>query len=125
MEEQGRIGGERRKHFRSRSRPGRRIELKYRRAAAVDSDEIGAVTANIGVGGAFILTAKPEAIGTQLLLLVQIPDRELPLRLQGEVRWVQATPENSAGMGVKFAPLEVEDLLALSSYFATLKIGRE
>jgi type IV pilus assembly protein PilZ len=119
MVEQSRAG-ERRKHFRSRSRPGRRIELRYRRAGSED-DEITAVTANIGVGGAFVLTIRPEAVGTQLVLAVQIPDRDLPLRLRGEVRWTKSEPAEQAGMGVKFAPLEVEDLLALSGYFATLR----
>jgi len=116
---------ERRRNFRSKARPGRRVELFYSRSDAEDT-AIGekqalAVTGNIGAGGAFVLTGQPEPIGTELNLSVQMPDREESLELQGEVRWTTpGDPDGGGGMGIKFKPLEVSDLMAFSDYLATL-----
>jgi hypothetical protein len=119
------IRGERRSHFRGRSRPGRRVDLEYQRLDGVNTAQgtpkASAVTANIGVGGAFLLTPTPEPVGTNLAIALSVPDRPQDLLLEAEVRWVVDDPEHTgAGMGIKFAPLEVDALIALQNYFATL-----
>jgi hypothetical protein len=124
------IRGERRSHFRGRSRPGRRVDLEYNRVDGGDtahgSPTATVVTANIGVGGAYLLTKSPEPIGTSLSISLTVPDLLHPLLLDAEVRWsasesaAQGPGVPGAGMGVKFAPLEVESLVALQNYFSTL-----
>ena len=121
---------ERRSHFRGRSRPGRRVDVEYHRVDGADtvdgSRSVTVVTANIGVGGAYLLTKAPEATGTTLSISLAVPDLLQPLLLEAEVRWAvsesaaQGPGIPGAGMGVKFAPLEVESLVVLQNYFSTL-----
>ena len=125
------LRGERRAHFRGRSRPGRRVDLQYQRAdrglTKAGIARATAVTADIGVGGAFLLTKHPEDVGTTLTISLQVPNHRHDLVLEAEVRW--ASEETStynesvtrkAGMGIKFAPLSVDALLILQQYFSTL-----
>ncbi len=124
------IRGERRSHFRGRSRPGRRVDLKYHRADGADTAEgsksATVVTANIGVGGAYLLTKNPEPVGTSLSISLAVPDLPESLLLEAEVRWVASESAAfgpgipGAGMGIRFAPLEVDSLLALQNYFSSL-----
>jgi hypothetical protein len=84
------------------------------------------VTANIGVGGAYLLTKAPEPVGTKLSISLAVPDLPQALLLQAEVRWAideadaYAPGVPGAGMGIKFEPLEVDSLVALQNYFSTL-----
>ena len=115
---------ERRGHFRGKPRPGRRVEVRYRAVKEGDgAAEHQAFTKNVGIGGAFILTSKPLPPGTELSLVLRVPQAQ-PIEVDAEVRWVidgkRAEPEPEHGMGVKFNGLEVEQLLALNDYFASL-----
>lgn len=116
---------ERRRHFRGKARAGRRVELTYRKKDEVTrepGEAVSAVTSNIGVGGAFILSQDPEAVGTRLALELRLPTSDVPIEVEAEVRWV-VEPEDDRhgpGMGVKFHGLDVESLLRLSEYFASL-----
>jgi uncharacterized protein (TIGR02266 family) len=120
--------GERRGHFRGKPRPGRRVQVRYQATGhqGAGSEEQRAHTKNIGVGGAFILTARPLKVGTHLRLVVDMPVGT-PIEVRAEVRWVVAPalpgaegPTQDPGMGVRFAGLDVEQLLALNEYFASL-----
>lgn len=116
---------ERRVHFRGKARAGRRVELTY---APLGEDRqpqgepLHGVTSNIGVGGAFILAAEPMRIGTRLHVQLRVPTSEIPISVDAEVRWIvsRLEDEHGAGMGVKFYGLDVEALLRLSEYFASL-----
>jgi uncharacterized protein (TIGR02266 family) len=81
-------------------------------------------TKNIGVGGAFILASKPLPPGTHLSLSLRLPSASEPLQVDGEVRWVldgkSGAPESEWGMGIKFSALDVDQLLTLNDYFASL-----
>jgi hypothetical protein len=130
---------ERRGHFRGKARPGRRVEVRYRILEGGQlGDEQRAYTKNIGVGGAFILTPHPPPPGTALQIAVTVPVTSRPLELRGDVRWVisdsgehaaaddEGTPSEAddegdeRGMGVKFAGLDVDQLMALNEYFGSL-----
>ena len=85
------------------------IELKveYKRLNTFFYD----YTKNISKGGTFIKTEKPLDIGTIFLFKLQVPSREEPLALRGEVRWVikEGSPppadlpaDHEAGMGIRF-----------------------
>jgi hypothetical protein len=115
---------ERRGHFRGKPRPGRRVEVRYR---VVENEQAGqehlAFTKNIGVGGAFILTPDPPIPGVPLLLSLIVPNAK-PIEVEAEVRWIvngkHQEPANEHGMGVKFHGLDVDQLIALNDYFASL-----
>ena len=116
---------ERRVHFRGKARAGRRVELTY---APLGDDKVShgdaqsGVTTNIGVGGAFILSGQPLRVGTRLHVQLKVPTSEIPISVDAEVRWIvtRLEDEHGAGMGVKFSGLDVEALLRLSEYFASL-----
>ena len=109
---------ERRNHFRGKPRPGRRVEVEDRVA---DGSPTKAHTRNIGVGGAFIVTDTPLPPGTTLILSLHVPHTPQVLEVKAEVRWNARTGEPSGpGMGVKFYGLEVDELLRLNEYFASL-----
>lgn len=116
---------ERRGHFRGKARPGRRVEVRYRMFDHGQlSDEQRAYTKNIGVGGAFIITPEPPPPGSTLQILVQVPAAPRPIEVKAEVRWIvdgqHDEDEHEHGMGVKFSGLDVDQLMALNEYFASL-----
>ena len=111
---------EKRRHFRGKSRPGRRLEVHYRVVGAA-APGVTAMTSNIGVGGAFIATATPAAIGTPLTIDVHTPHLNEPHSVRAEVRWVSGADDHlGVGMGVKFVDVDVEVMIQLAEYFATL-----
>ncbi len=84
-------------------------------------EQVGTVTGNIGVGGAFVHAEPPEPVGSALEVVIQVPGQTDQLILQADVRWVCASsPSQAGGMGLQFEPLEVEALLLLRDYFSTL-----
>jgi hypothetical protein len=115
---------ERRDHFRGKPRKGRRVSVRYRVLEHGQlSDEHHAVTKNVGIGGAFILTTDPEPPGAALHIQLEVPSHK-PIEVKGDVRWIvdgkHDEPGDEHGMGVKFQSLDVEQLLALNEYFASL-----
>jgi uncharacterized protein (TIGR02266 family) len=112
---------ERRGHFRGKPRPGRRVEVEFR--GAESGAGTLAHTRNIGVGGAFIVTATPPQPGTHLILTLHVPTPAKKIEVKAEVRWTSSV-DGATGMGVKFYGLDVEELLQLNEYFASLT-GRD
>jgi PilZ domain-containing protein len=107
---------ERRQHFRGKARPGRILPIRFR--AASHTAWVTAETRNVGVGGAFIVTKLVQAVGTQLALELVLPTSDQTFQLPAVVRWVAAD-----GMGVQFVGVDVDVLLELNDYFATLTGG--
>ena len=104
---------ERRNHFRGKARPGRVMAVRFR--AAAHTAWVAAETRNIGVGGAFVATALVQPTGTQLTLELRLPTSDQLFQLPAVVRWSAAD-----GMGVQFVGVDVDVLLELNDYFATL-----
>ena len=108
---------ERRQHFRGKPRPGRRLSIRYR----LDGGAwVTAETRNIGVGGAFIASSDPARPGTPVEIEVDVPTCEKPLSLKGHVRWAQSGGTDESGMGVQFHDVDIDVLLELNDYFASL-----
>jgi len=109
---------ERRQHFRGKPRPGRRLAIRYR----VDGGAwIAAETRNIGVGGAFVASTEPGQSGATVEIELAVPTCDKPLILRGQVRWAQGDGHGEdAGMGVQFQDLDIDVLLELNDYFASL-----
>ena len=104
---------ERRHHFRGKARPGRVLSIRFR--APPHTAWVAAQTANIGVGGAFIVTALVQSVGSALSLELTLPTTEQTFLLSAVVRWSTA-----GGMGVQFVGVDVNVLLELNDYFSTL-----
>ena len=104
---------ERRHHFRGKARPGRVLSVRFR--AASHRGWVAAQTRNIGVGGAFIVSQHVQPVGTNLTLEVMLPTNEQVFTLPAIVRWAATD-----GMGVQFVGVDIDILLELNDYFATL-----
>ena len=107
---------ERRHHFRSRGRPGRILAVKFR--AEDHAGWVDAKTRDIGTGGAFIASPLVQPIGTTLTLELTLPTTDQTFALPAIVRWAAAGVDG--GMGVQFVGVDVDVLLELNDYFATL-----
>lgn len=92
--------------------------MRYR---ARGSDSwLAAETRNIGVGGAFILGAE-LSVKTEIDMEIDVAGRDGPLRLGGEVRWsADGKGSDPVGVGVQFLDVDIDVLLELNSYLATL-----
>ena len=104
---------ERRTHFRGKARPGRVLPLRFR--AEGHTAWVIAQTRNIGVGGAFIVSQLVQPIGSALAVEITLPTSDRAFTLNAEVRWAAHD-----GMGVQFVGVDVDILLELNDYFATL-----
>lgn len=107
---------ERRQHFRGKARPGRQIPVRFRRAEVAEWTV--AETRNIGVGGAFVATPTPPPVGAPLVVELAVPTSDRRFELTALVRWT--TTEGTAGMGVQFVDVDIDVLLDLNDYFASL-----
>jgi len=110
---------ERRQHYRGKPRPGRRLPIRYR----IDgSGWIDAETRNIGVGGAYIATHAPASPGSAVELELEVPTCDKRLTLRGQVRWSEDDhgDGDEGGMGVQFQDVDIDVLLELNDYFASL-----
>jgi uncharacterized protein (TIGR02266 family) len=96
--------------------------VRFRRADVTEWSS--SHTRNIGVGGAFIVWPEPLAIGTPLVVELTIPTSGRAFELTSLVRWAQTDGDEAAGMGVQFVSVDVDVLLELNDYFATLT-GRD
>jgi hypothetical protein len=107
---------ERRNHFRGKARPGRVLPVRFR--AAEHTGWVAAETRNIGVGGAFIACQLVQPIGSNLTIELTLPTSDQVFTLPAVVRW--ASNDGGGGMGVQFVGVDVDVLLELNDYFATL-----
>lgn len=87
-----------------------RVEVEYQ----TTEDFLLDYTANVSLGGLFIVTDTPLEVGTRFRLRLRLPFRKRPLETLGEVRWVQdADGVMNAGMGVLFDGLSGADKRAV------------
>jgi hypothetical protein len=108
---------ERRRHFRGKPRPGRRMPVRW----ALGDRWSSAETRNIGVGGAFIATTDPPPVGAELLVELRIPTSERGFEVKAVVRWRTLSPDDvGPGMGLEFVNVDIDVLLELNDYFASL-----
>jgi uncharacterized protein (TIGR02266 family) len=109
------------RHFRGQPRRSGRLEVRYRVVGASgDGLERTSMTANIGFGGAFVITDAPEPTGTKLALALAMPSGRA-LEVRGEVRWIaDGEGEGERGMGIRFAGLGRDEVVALNEYFSSL-----
>ncbi len=66
---------------------------------------------NISKGGLFVNTRTPLPVGSQVRLIVSLPDAAFPFDLQGKVSWVNEFDNASnlvPGMGIEFVDIDDE-----------------
>ena len=73
---------------------------------------------NISLGGVCIQSAAVEDVGTIVELVLNFPDLDVSLALQGEVVWVNR--EAPMDMGIRYVGLDGERREALKKYLALL-----
>ena len=76
---------------------------------------VEAETRNIGVGGAFVVTKLVQPVGDAVTIELSLPTTDQVFTLPAVVRW-----SDGNGMGVQFVGVDVDVLLELNDYFATL-----
>ena len=112
---------ERRRHFRGKPRPGRVLPVRFR---PTGGDWRTGETRNVGVGGAFIADAAGLPVGTELELELSLPSCDHPLAMRAIVRRAGVGRDgdggDEGGVGVEFVEVEVDVLLELNDYFASL-----
>ena len=87
-----------------------RVEVEY----STTEDFLLDYTANVSLGGVFIVTDTPLEVGTRFRLRLRLPFRKRPLETLGVVRWVQESDGvMNAGMGVLFDGLSGADQRAV------------
>lgn len=73
----------------------------------------GTVT-DLSPDGVFFCSDYLDAKGEPVRISIEVPWRDRPLQLRGEVRWVSESPR-TGGMGIRFMDVSFEDRVALSS----------
>ncbi len=74
---------------------------------------------DLGTGGVFIETDKPQPIDSKIDLTFTIPDSKSTVTVSGKVIWVQAKVEGkdiTPGMGVQFDELDGEKFDQLKEF---------
>jgi Tfp pilus assembly protein PilZ len=99
------------------------MSIRYRMGAAGDGYAawVVAETRDIGVGGAFIAAVTTEPVGSHITIEIELPTTDRTFELPGIVRWVRDAGDDDDGMGIQFVGVDVNVLLELNDYFATIK----
>jgi hypothetical protein len=105
---------ERRQYFRGKAKPGRVLAVRFK--TTLHPSWIKAKTRDIGVGGAFILSAELQPVGTPMTVEFSLPTSDQVFTLPAIVKWAHA----GEGMGVQFVGVDVDILLELNDYFSSL-----
>jgi hypothetical protein len=101
---------ERSKDARRSARSRVRISGKY----VSDSLVVDGVVTDVSADGLFFCSDYLDNTGESARLWLDIPWRNCPLELRGEVRWVNDAP-GTCGMGIRFIDVSLEDRMVLSS----------
>jgi PilZ domain len=94
----------------------RSVRTRVQIAAKYVSDNLvveGVVT-DVSADGLFFCSDYLDGTGETVRISLDVPWRNGPLELRGEVRWVNDTP-STGGMGIKFIDVRLEDRMVLSS----------
>jgi uncharacterized protein (TIGR02266 family) len=76
-------------------------------------------TTNLSEGGVFVATRELKPIGTEVELVIRLPDLFVPLWTLGIVRWIRDAPSGAdapLGMGLQWKLLSDEALQAIHRF---------
>lgn len=87
-----------------------RVPIRMRVEYENLSDFLDDYTSNLSLGGMYVHSQNPLALGTRFRLRFRLPNREKPIETYGIVRWVnEETSQQPAGMGIQFDELKPSD----------------
>ena len=122
-------------HFRRSARAAIELRVCFRRDEPGSALEKAGLIADLGMGGAFVQSERPPAIGTPIVLTLQAPTAWDPLELPAEVRWVSgeggaggdgAAPAGlGRGFGLKFRSLAPTQAAALYELLSSTGFAEE
>ena len=94
----------------------RAVRMKVQVAARYVSERlsIDGVVTDLSPDGVFFSSDYLDSTGEPVRISIDVPWLSQPLQLQGQVRWVSETPR-TAGMGIQFQDVSLEDRVVLSS----------
>ena len=77
---------------------------------------------NIGRGGLFVATSRPERVADRISPIFRLPTGGLPIVAEGEVCWVRTSPlpdarHGALGMGIRFTKLSLSVVAATIQEF--------
>jgi Tfp pilus assembly protein PilZ len=99
-------------HFRRSSRTPVGLRARYRKDEPGSALEKAGRVSDLGMGGAFVETNDPPAVGVKVCLIFGTPTAWDPLELPAEVRWVKH--DRPSGFGVRFRALTPAQASALT-----------
>jgi hypothetical protein len=79
-----------------------------------DSLVVEGLVTDVSADGLFFSSDYLDNTGESVRVWLDIPWRNRPLELRGEVRWV-SDAANTGGMGIRFVDVSLEDRMVLSS----------
>jgi hypothetical protein len=94
------------------------ISAKY----VSDSLVIEGTVTDVSADGLFFCSDYLDGTGETVRISLDVPWRQTPLELRGEVRWVNDAP-STGGMGIKFFDVSLEDRMILSSLGLSVLAG--
>ncbi len=74
---------------------------------------------NLSAGGVFMATHIIKPVGETMDIVVNLPNRDEPVRARGEVRWVREFNEFSnvpPGLGLRFVEISSDDVAAIAGF---------
>jgi uncharacterized protein (TIGR02266 family) len=89
-----------------------RVPIRVRVEYEARSDFLDDYTSNISLGGMYMRSPSPLAVGTRFRLRFRLPGRDKPIETYAVVRWV--TEEE--GMGIQFDALKPSDQKVIQSW---------
>ncbi|MDQ3037821.1 MAG: PilZ domain-containing protein [Myxococcota bacterium] len=123
-------------HFRRSARAAIELRVCFRRDEPGSALEKAGRIADLGMGGAFVQSERPPAIGTPIVLTLQAPTAWDPLELPAEVRWTSDDDAAGAmtragaipagfgrGFGLKFRALAPTQAAALYELLSSAGFG--
>jgi len=108
-------------HFRRRPRPALSCIVRFRTEGQGPDKEREALTQDLGLGGAFILTDEDIPEGEKLTLTIQPPDDPEPIVVWAVVKWrSDGSGDRPKGVGIQFEQVGAETLANLNDFIASL-----
>jgi hypothetical protein len=96
----------------ARRSPRSRVRISGRYVS--DNLVVDGVVTDVSADGLFFCSDYLDNTGESARVSLDIPWRNAPLELRGEVRWVSDMPD-TGGMGIRFIDVRLEDRMVLSS----------
>ena len=96
-----------------------RVPIRVRVEYETLEDFLDDYSSNLSLGGMFVQTGQPLAIGTRFRLRFRLPDREKAIETYAVVRWVHDDDTPSAegrGMGIQFDDLSPKDQKSIKNW---------